>query len=155
MYLDVKCAFQNVRLTEAVYVVQPGELGNGSRNAWRLQKALYGLKVAAREWHKVLVELLRDLDFVRCASFLALFVCKYGRCIIFIRGDDLLVLTTANVMKPLHTCDQFLARFKGRTEDEMGHVLGVEIMRDRPNRTMIITRRMKIKNLLDENGERM
>lgn len=31
---------------------------------------LYGLKQAAREWHKVLAELLvRDLDFVRCASY--------------------------------------------------------------------------------------
>ena len=43
----------------------PEELGDGSGKVWRLRKPLYGLKEAAREWHKVLAELLRDLDFVR------------------------------------------------------------------------------------------
>ena len=50
-------------------------------------------KQAAREWHKFLAELLRDLDFVRCHSDLALYVRKYGRCIIFIWVDDLLIFT--------------------------------------------------------------
>ena len=56
-------------------------------------------------------------------------------------------------MKPL--CDQILARFKGRTEGEIGEtgkVLGMEIMRDHPSRTMTITHRMKIKDLLEANG---
>ena len=118
-----------------------------------MRKALYGLKQAAREWHKVLAELLRDLDFVTCHSDLALYVRKYGRCIIFIWVDDLLIFTTQDVMKPL--CDQILARFKGRSEGEIGDigkVLGMEIMRDRPSRTMTISHRMKIKDLLDSNG---
>ena len=65
-HLDMKCAFQNGRLTEAMYICQPGELGDGTGNVWSLKKTLYGLKQAAREWHKVLAELLRDLDFARC-----------------------------------------------------------------------------------------
>ena len=120
---------------------------------WRLRKALYGLKQAAREWHKVLAELLHDLDFVTCHSDPALYIRKYGRCIIFIWVDDLLIFTTPDVMKPL--CDQILARFKGRSKSEIGEigkVLGMEIMRDRPSRTMTISHRMKIKDLLDSNG---
>ena len=66
VHLDIKCAFQNGKLTDLVYVSQPEELGDGSGKVWRLRKAPYGLKQAAREWHKVLAELLRDLDFVRC-----------------------------------------------------------------------------------------
>ena len=46
-------------------------------------------------------------------------------------------------------------QFKGRSEGEIGEigkVLGMEIMRDRPSRTMTISHRMKIKDLLDSNG---
>ena len=139
VHLDIKCAFQNGKFTDLVYVSQPEELGDGSGKVWRLRKALYGLKQAAREWHKVLAELLRDLDFVRCHSDPALYVSKYGRCIIFIWIDDLFIFTTHEVMKPL--CDQILARFKGRSEGEIGEigkVLGMEIMRDRPSRIMTI-----------------
>ena len=148
-----KCAFQNGELTDLVYVCQPEELGDGSGDVWRLRKALYGLKQAAREWHQVLAELLRDLDFVRCHSDPALYVRKYGTCIIFIWVDDLLIFTTADVMKPL--CDQILARFKGRTEGEIGEigkVLGMEIMRDRSSRAITVSHRMKIKDLPESNG---
>ena len=51
-------------------------------------------------------------------------------------------------MKPL--CDQILARFKGRSEGEIGgigKVLGMEIMRDRPSRTITISHRMKNQGL--------
>ena len=96
---------------------------------------------------------MRDLDFVRCHSDPALYDRKYGRCIIFIWVDDLLIFTTADVMKPL--CDQILARFKGRTKGEIGEigkVLGMEIMRDRPSQTITISYRMKIKDLLESNS---
>ena len=152
MHLDIKYAFQNGKLTDLVYVSQPEEMGDGSGRVWGLRTALYGLKQAAREWHKVLAELLRDLDFVRCHSDPALYVRKDGRCIIFMWVDDVLIFTTPDVMKPL--CDQILARFKGGSEgeiDEIGKVLGMEIMRYRPSRTMTISHRMKIKELLDSN----
>ena len=113
---------------------------------WKLKKALYGLKQAAREWHKVLVSFLHDLDFVRSYSDPALFIRKYGRCFIFIWVDDLLVFTIADVMETL--CAQILSRFKGRSEGEIGHVLGMEILRDRKARTMTITHRKKISDLL-------
>ena len=80
VHLDIKCVFQNGKLTDLVYVGQPEELGDGSSKVWSLRKPLYGLKQAAREWRKVLAELLRDLDFVRCHCDLALYVRKYGRC---------------------------------------------------------------------------
>ena len=77
-----------------LYVSQSEELGDGSGKVWRLRKALYGLKQAARERHKMLAQLLRDLDFVRCHGDPALYVRKYGRCSIFIWVDDLFMFTT-------------------------------------------------------------
>ena len=75
VHLDIKCAFQNGKLTDLVYVSQPEELGDGSGKVWRLRKALYGLRQAAREWHKVLAELLRDLDLIDVTVIL---LCTYA-----------------------------------------------------------------------------
>ena len=44
MHADIKCAFQNGKMPDLVYVIQPEELGDGSGKVWRLRKALYGLK---------------------------------------------------------------------------------------------------------------
>ena len=74
MHLDIKCAFQNGKLYAFVYVVQADELGYNSGRVWKLKKALYGFKQAAREWHKVLVSFLHDLDFVRSHGDRALFI---------------------------------------------------------------------------------
>ena len=128
MHLDIKCAFQNGKLYDIVYVVQAGELGDNNGRVWKLKKALYGLKQAAGELHKVLVSFLHDVDFVRSLSDPTLFIRKYGRCFIFIWVDDLLVFTTADVMETL--CAQILSRLKGRSEGEVGNVLGMEILRD-------------------------
>ena len=44
MHIDIKCAFQNVKLTDLVYVSQLEELGDGPGKVWRLSKPVYGLK---------------------------------------------------------------------------------------------------------------
>ena len=149
-HLDIKCAFQNGKLYDVVYVAQPGELGDNGGRVLKLKMTVYGLKQAAREWHKVLVSLLHDLEFVRSRGDPALFTRKYGRFFIFIWVDDLLVFTIADVMETL--CAQILYRFKGRSEGEIGHVLGIEILRDRKARTMTITHRKKISDLLSANS---
>ena len=51
---------------------------NGTRRVCKLKKALYGVKQAAREWHKTLTQLLSELGFDRCHSDPALFVCEQG-----------------------------------------------------------------------------
>ena len=98
----------------------------------------------------MLVSLLHYLDFVRSHSYPALFISKYGRCFIFIWVDDLLVFTTADVMDLL--CAQILSKVKGRSDGEIGHVLGMEIFRDRKARSMTITHRKKISDLLSANS---
>ena len=99
---------------------------------------------------RVLVSLLHDLDFVRSHSDPALFIRKYGRCFIFIWVDDLLVFTSTDVMETF--CAQILSIFKGRSEGEIKHGLGMEILRHRKARTMTITHRRKISDLLSANS---
>ena len=118
MHLDIKCAFQTGKLYDIVYVVQPSKLGDNSGQVWKLNKALYGLKQAARDWHQVLVILSHELDLVCSHSDPGLHSqTKYGRCIIFIWADDLLVFTTADVMETL--CVRILSRFKAGVEAKL------------------------------------
>ena len=49
-------------------------------------------------------------------------------------------------------CAHILSRFKGRSEGEIGHVFGMEILRDRKARTMTITHRKKISDLRSANS---
>ena len=51
-HIDIKCAFLNGVLHQDVSIVQPPMFHDGTRRVWKLKKALYGLKRAAREWHK-------------------------------------------------------------------------------------------------------
>ena len=95
-------------------------------------------------------QLLYELDFVYSHIDPALFIRKHIRCFIFMWVDDMLVFTTEDVMETL--CAQILSRFKGRSEGEIGLVLGMEILRDRKARTMTITYRKKISDLLSANS---
>ena len=92
---------------------------------WKFKRVLYGLKQAAREWHKALFELLSELGFDRCHSDPAWFVSRVGRCFIFLRVDDLLIFSEKKLRQTLVDC--ILATLDGRNLKELHHVLGVEV----------------------------
>ena len=98
-HIDIKCAFLNGALEEEVYRVQHPMFSDGSGRIWRLKKAPYGLKQAARDLHRALAQLLSDLGFERCASDPALYVSKVGRCPIFVWVDDLLVFSAKDPLQ--------------------------------------------------------
>ena len=62
-HIDIKCAFLNGLLHQDLNILQPPMFHDGTRRVWKLKKVLYGLKQAAREWHKALVEPLSELGF--------------------------------------------------------------------------------------------
>jgi hypothetical protein len=77
---DIKTAFLNPTLAEAIFMKQPpghhfGELGN----ILRLLKALYGLKQAGRLWYQLLQEFLRSKGFTQS---------KADPCVFFLRISD-------------------------------------------------------------------
>ena len=145
-YIDIKCAFPNGVLEEEMHMVQPPMFNDGSGRFWHLKKALYGLKQAAREWHRALAKLLSDLGFEGCASDPALYVSKVGRCFIFLWVDDLLIVSAKDQLQPL--VDKILTTFEGRDLKKLSNLLGMEVIRDRSKRTITITHRKMITELL-------
>ena len=83
-HIDIKCAFLNGVLHQDVYIVQPPIFHDGTRRVWKLKKAQYGLKLAARECRKALVVLLSELGFDVCHSDPALCMSRVVQCFIFL-----------------------------------------------------------------------
>ena len=148
-HIDIKCAFLNGVLHQVVYIVQPPIFHDGTRRVWKLKKALYGLKQAAREWHKALVELLSEIGFDRCYSDPALFVSRIGKCFIFLWVDDLPIFSEKELLHPL--VYKILSTFEGRDLKELSHVLGMEVKRDRVAKTLSISHKQIISDLLERN----
>ena len=145
-HIDTKCALFNGVLEDEVYMIHPPMFNDGSGMFWQLKKALYGLKRAAREWRRALARLLSDSGFERCASDPTLYVSKVGRCFIFLWVDGLRIISAKVQLQPL--IDQILTTFEGRDLNELSYVLGMEVIRDRSKKTITITHRKMITELL-------
>ena len=94
-HLDVKSAFLNGELAEMVFVRQPpGFAVKGEEHrAFRLRKALYGLRQAPRAWNAKLDATLGELGFQRCATKHALYTRRRGKeeLVVGVYVDDLIV----------------------------------------------------------------
>ena len=63
---DIKSAFlQGSKLEREVYVKPPRESGMKGK-LWKLEKCLYGLKDASRQWYNKVEKKLKDLGFTKC-----------------------------------------------------------------------------------------
>ena len=72
-----------------------------------------------------------------------------GRCFIFLWVDDLLIFSEKQYLQPL--VDEILQVFEGRYLKELSYVLGMEVQRDREAKTLTISLKNIITNLLDRN----
>ena len=147
-HVDIQCAFLNGELEEEVFVEQPPLFTDGTARVWKLHKTLYGLKQAAREWHKALVKVLAEMGFVVSHSDPGLYVRKVGRCFIFLWVDDLFIFSSPAGLQDL--IETILTKFEGRDLGDLAWALGTEIMRDRNAKTITMTQRNKIHNLLEK-----
>lgn len=149
-HVDIQCAFLNGKLEEEVYVEQPQVLNDKTKRVWRLLKTLYGLKQAAREWHKELARLLAKMGFHRSAADPALYVRKTGRCFIFLWVDDLFIFSEPTGLKEL--IDEILTVFEGRNLGDLSWALGAALIRDRKERSIVLSQKQKVINLLEKFG---
>ena len=90
--------------------------------------------------------MLSDIGFKRCASDPAIYVSKVGRYFIFLWVDDLLIFSAKDQMQQL--VDKILTTSEGRDLYELSYVLCMEVIRDRSKRTITITHRKMITELL-------
>lgn len=92
-FLDVQCAYLNSRLEEEIYMEQPQyfEEHNRDRNIFvcKLNKGLYGLKQAGREWFNHITNLLVGLGLKPCISDPCIYTDEGKEIIVALYVDDI------------------------------------------------------------------
>lgn len=145
--VDIKTAFLYGELNETIYLKLP----DGSYHL--LQRAIYGLKQAGRQWYSRFNKSLERFGLQRLHGDPCCYHMRTGAdtLIAMIHVDDVIITGSDSKM---------ITKFKQALRDEyrmtdMGpikHCLGWEISRDRKNRILTIGQRQYIKDLLRTYG---
>lgn len=90
--LDIKTAFLNGTLKQDIYMWLPNEFDAGDLVS-KLQKSLYGLKQASREWNKWFHNLIVNLEFGQSEADSCLYIaCDDGEAVfLIIYVDDIII----------------------------------------------------------------
>ena len=155
-HVDVKSAYLNAPLDEEVYIEQPYRYENGKRNlVCKLQKAMYGLKQAARCWNNTLTKILKDLGLAQFQSEECIYASKGNNLIVGAYVDDLLIISDS---------DDVIANFKKRLIEkvlvtdngELTKFVGIDVKRSENEISLsqreLISELIEKENLQDSNG---
>lgn len=115
----------------------------------KLNKALYGLKQASRQWQLFLTRILETIGFKPLKIDNSIFIHTIKPIILATHVDDILVFAkditlVNNLYKELATSSKLDITNLG----EIKEFLGVEIIRDRSKKSIIITQRSFISKIL-------
>lgn len=97
----------------------------------RLNKSLYGLKQAAKEWNETLNKVLISIGFKRSEEDPCLYIYKSGenRCYVIIHVDDFLFAVTSE--KLIHSLAAKIGQsFELKDCGEVKHFLGIDIYKE-------------------------
>jgi hypothetical protein len=150
-HMDVKCAFLNGDLEEEIYMQQPeGFIEEGKESlVCKLQRSLYGLKQSPRAWNQKLDAELKELGFMRSEADHSLYIHFHEHDLVFVivYVDDMLILS--NSIPQVQALKRNLERkFKMTDLGEATFFLGMEIKRDREHRTMQLSQRRYVNDIL-------
>lgn len=130
--LDVNNAFLHRDLLEEVYMALPQGYSpkNTSGKVCKLQKSLYGLKQASRQWFAKLTEALLQLGFAQSHADYSLFIkstdSTFTAALVYV--DDIIV--TGTDPSAIESFKQFLdAQFSIKNLGLIKYYLGIEVTR--------------------------
>ena len=134
---DVVIAFLEAIHNDEVWVEQPHEFTNGNpKEACKLNRALYGLKQSARDQYDTFRTFFKSLGYTRLCKEHSIFVHENGT-IVAVYIDDLFILApTKDLINKLK--QQLDSRFRMKYLGDISWYLGMEVKRERPNRTIFV-----------------
>ncbi|KAG7310616.1 hypothetical protein JYU34_003408 [Plutella xylostella] len=131
-HLDVKTAFLNGDLQETVYLEQPeGFVMKGQEGkVYKLNKAIYGLKQAAKAWYdKINNVLCKKLGFSKSSSEPCVYhkSGKHGLTILALYVDDILLFTERNSQEKDLIKQKLNMEFEITDLGPASHILGMRL----------------------------
>ena len=133
--MDVKTTFLNGDLEEEVYMKQPEGFSSssGEHLVCKLNKSIYGLKQASRQWYLKFHGIISSFGFDENPMDHCIYhkVNRSKICFLVLYVDD--ILLAANDRGLLHEVKQFLSKnFDMKDMGDVSYVIDIKIHRDRP-----------------------
>ena len=158
--MDVKTAFLNSQLEETVYMEIPEGISVPSPPisryyhrpmACRLLKSIYGLKQSPRAWYGRINKFFLANNFIRSDSDHSLFINYEKPVILLLYVDDIvLVAPTKTLIDWIRS--KLEQEFDMTDLGELQSFLGLEIKRNRKQRTLYLSQSKYIQKILDDHG---
>ncbi|CAI7890027.1 unnamed protein product, partial [Closterium sp. NIES-53] len=150
--LDFSTAFLQGCLHEEIWLRRPpgftGSFPPGTQ--WSLRRLVYGLRQAPREWHDTLRTTLAALGFAPSTADPSLFLrtdTSLPLFYILVYVDDL-VFATADTAGLAHVKSELQKRHTCTDLGELRSYLGLQISRDRAQRTITLTQSHMVQQVL-------
>ncbi|CAI7729422.1 unnamed protein product [Closterium sp. NIES-53] len=150
--LDLSTAFLQGSLHEEIWLRRPpgftGSFPPGTQ--WSLRRPVYGLRQAPREWHDTLRPTLAALGFAPSTADPSLFLrtdTSLPPFYILVYVDDL-VFATADTAGLVHVKSELQKRHTCTDLGELRIYLGLQITRDRAQRTITLTQSHMVQQVL-------
>jgi len=149
--MDVKTAFLAGDLDEQIFMELPEGINAPANTICELKKSLYGLKQAPRVWYQKLDTFLtsKNLKLVQSNTDNSLYVGKHLIIVVYV--DDLKIMAKdTTLMRQVK--DSLSKEFEMTDLGEISHYLGMQIIRNRQNRTIHINQTAYINTILKRFG---
>jgi hypothetical protein len=154
-HMDVKSAYLNGKLEETIYMKQPEGFAEKGKEGLvcLLKKGLYGLKQAGRTWNHTIDPALKQLgltplDKDSCVYYHS----SNGEMIIVCLYVDDLFLFTASTRLLKQFKQGLKNKFMMEDLGEARLVLGMQVTRDRANRTLTLSQQAYLEKMLEKLG---
>ena len=150
---DIRQAYLQATLDQDLYMRMPPGLPSkdvqGRPLCVKLNRSLYGLKQAGREWAHLFASFLVSWGFVQSSADTCLFMYSSDGCILWILvyvDDTVMVDNDASLRERF--MESLSARFPVEDKHELEWILGVKVTRDRSARSIKLSQELYIRDLL-------
>lgn len=152
--MDVSTAYLNSVLDEDIYLSPLVGVPIADGFCWKLKRSIYGLKQAGHTWNRTLDKALIDIGFQCLDAETCLYVFRSETrevCFLVVYVDDLLLAaSTKSFMREIKA--KLTGKFKMRDLGAASFLLGIEIKRNRTNRTISLSQGQYIDKVLEHCG---
>lgn len=155
--MDVNTAFLQSPIDTEVYARQPpGEkkLGpDGRELVWRLKKSLYGLRQAPRNWNRTISDWLVESGFTISSADACVFTRrKNGETLVVVLYVDDLLIASSTVEAMVNFKRAISIKFNMKDLGETRYILGMEVIRNRAERTLELRQTGYVQRVLERFG---